>query len=111
MTDDRDIYLNKEEVAEKQRLIRNHIDESRETYLGQSQHAEHLVWEALGPAPVMRDLLLQHVDLIRQRHNELYDFFDQFLLPTVQSYAGTLSDLDSSTGARLRHIGSGSDTP
>jgi hypothetical protein len=109
MTDDRDTYLNKEEVGAKHLLIRNHIDESQETYLHQCQHAENLVWDALGPAPAMRDLLLQHVDLIRQRHNELYDFFDQFFLPTLQHYTDTLSEVDSTTGARLRHIGT--DTP
>lgn len=108
MADDRDTYLNKEEIAEKLLLIRNHIEESREMYLRQCQHAENLVWEALGRAPAMRDLVLQHVDLVRQRHNELTDFFEQSFLPGLQAYTNVLSELDSSPGKRLRQIGSDS---
>ncbi len=109
MANDQDIYLNKEDLAEKLRLIRNHIEESRGTYLSQCQHAENLVHEALGAVPSLCHLGLQHVDLVRQRHNELYEFFDRFFLPTLQRYTDTLSELDASAGARLRHIGS--DTP
>ncbi len=112
MADDRDIYLNKEDLAEKHRLIRNHIEESRGTYLSQCQHAENLVHEALGSVPSMCHLGLQHVDLVRQRHNELYEFFDRFFLPTLQRYAETLSDLDAAADARLRRIsGSDADIP
>jgi hypothetical protein len=102
MRDKNFLFLNSGETLDIVATIESHIRQSQSTHLGQCQQLENTVWETSSGMTFLREPSLDYVNLMRQRYQSIFDFYDQSFLPGLRQFTEEISQGDRSQGAAER---------
>jgi hypothetical protein len=102
MPDQNSLFLNSGETLDIMAAIESHIRQSQSAHLGQCRQLENSVWDAFSTMAFLRDPALEYVNLMRQRYQSIFDFYDQSFLARLREFTGEISQGDTALGTAER---------
>ena len=102
MPEENSLFLNPPETLDIMATIESHIRQSQSAHLGQCRQLENSVWDTFATMTFLRDPALEYINLMRQRYQSIFDFYDQSFLAGLREFTGEISQGDTALGTAER---------